>query len=152
MSDLPVGALTGGPLGTQNGSKGSGLLHYEYEAQKGEAVSLDMGFGGTQQNQQLIYADETDQYLQGRADAVQNIESTVVELGGIFQQLALLVQEQQENVERIDSNVEDALLNVESGHDELLRYFRSVSSNRWLMMKIFGVITAFVIIFAVFLA
>ncbi len=152
MSDLPVGALTGGPLGTQNGSKGSVLLHYEYEAQKGEAVSLDMGFGGTQQNQQLIYADETDQYLQGRADAVQNIESTVVELGGIFQQLALLVQEQQENVERIDSNVEDALLNVESGHDELLRYFRSVSSNRWLMMKIFGVITAFVIIFAVFLA
>ena len=53
---------------------------------------------------------------------------------------------------RIDGNVDDAHMNVESAHDELLRYFRSVSSNRWLMMKIFGVIIVFIIIFAVFLA
>jgi t-SNARE complex subunit (syntaxin) len=31
---------------------------------------------------------------------MQNIESTVVELGGIFQQLALMVKEQEEMVER----------------------------------------------------
>ena len=53
---------------------------------------------------------------------------------------------------RIDSNVDDAHLNVEAAHDELLRYFRSVSSSRWLMLKIFGVVIVFVIIFAIFLA
>jgi len=31
---------------------------------------------------------------------MQNIESTIVELGGIFQQLAHMVQEQEEMVER----------------------------------------------------
>ena len=41
-----------------------------------------------------------DNYLQSRAATMQNIESTVVELGGIFQQLAHMVKEQDEMVER----------------------------------------------------
>lgn len=43
-------------------------------------------------------------------------------------------------------------MNVEAAHDELLRYFRSVTNNRWLMFKIFGVVIVFIIIFAVFFA
>lgn len=38
--------------------------------------------------------------MQSRAETMQNIESTIVELGGIFQQLAHMVQEQEEMVER----------------------------------------------------
>lgn len=53
---------------------------------------------------------------------------------------------------RIDSNVDDAQLNVEAAHDELLRYFRSISSNRWLMVKVFGVVIVFILIFAIFFA
>ena len=34
------------------------------------------------------------EYLNSRADAMQNIESTIVELGGIFQQLAHMIKEQ----------------------------------------------------------
>lgn len=41
-----------------------------------------------------------DNYLQSRAETMQNIESTIVELGGIFQQLAHMVKEQEEMVER----------------------------------------------------
>lgn len=41
-----------------------------------------------------------DNYLQSRAETMQNIESTIVELGGIFQQLATMVKEQEEMVER----------------------------------------------------
>jgi syntaxin 5 len=33
---------------------------------------------------------------------MQNIESTIVELGGIFQQLAHMVKEQEEMVERLE--------------------------------------------------
>ena len=100
------------------------------------------------------------------------IESTIVELGGIFTQLAHMVKEQEEMVQRIDSNVEDTALNVEMGHNEILkyvnesfwkeimmkltfsifRYFQSVTSNRWLMVKIFGVLIFFFLIFVIFMA
>ena len=113
--------------------------------------------------------------MQARADTMQNIESTIVELGGIFQQLAHMVKEQEEMVERyakllffrdtqfyllkvmtlnfrIDSNIEDTELNVTAAHTEILKYFRSVSQNRWLMIKIFAFLIFFFIFFVVFLA
>jgi len=82
---------------------------------------------------------------------MQSIESTIVELGGIFQQLATMVKEQEEVVQRIDSNIEDAEMNVEAAHTELLKYFRSVASNRWLMIKVFALLIFFFVIFVVFL-
>lgn len=102
---MPPAALTGGPFGSsQNGSKGSVLLRDAYQAHGGEAVAIDMGSTDNQasrtQIQQRVFADETESYLQSRSDAVQSIESTIVELGGIFQQLALMVREQEEMVQR----------------------------------------------------
>jgi hypothetical protein len=41
-----------------------------------------------------------DSYIQSRADTMQNIEQTIVELGGIFTQLAHMVKEQEEIVKR----------------------------------------------------
>lgn len=104
-----------------------------------------------QQMQAALMYDETDTYLQSRAETMHNIESTIVELGGIFQQLAHMVKEQEEMVDRIDSNVQDAELNIEAAHTQILRYFQSVSSNRWLMIKIFGVLIVFFLFFVVFL-
>jgi syntaxin 5 len=83
---------------------------------------------------------------------MQSIESTIVELGGIFQQLALMVKEQEEVVHRIDGNIEDAEMNVEAAHTELLKYFRTVTSNRWLMIKVFALLIFFFVIFVIFLA
>ena len=68
-------------------------------------------------------------YYSSRADAMHTIESTIVELGGIFTQLAHMVKEQEEMVQRIDSNVEDTALNVEMGHNEILKYVACFSSN-----------------------
>lgn len=104
------------------------------------------------QQQQMLLYDESDQYVQQRAETMQNIESTIVELGGIFQQLAHMVKEQEEMVERIDTNIQDVELNVEAAHSEILKYFQSVSKNRWLMIKIFGVLIMFFIFFVLFVA
>lgn len=41
-----------------------------------------------------------DTYIQERADAMENIHSTIVELGQIFRQLAHMVKEQEEQVVR----------------------------------------------------
>lgn len=53
---------------------------------------------------------------------------------------------------RIDSNIEHTELNVEAAHAEILKYFQSVTGNRWLMIKIFAVLIFFFIFFVVFLA
>jgi syntaxin 5 len=63
----------------------------------------------------------------------------------------MLVAEQGEMITRIDSNVEHTSINIESAHLELLRYFNNISKNRWLMIKVFGVLIAFFVIFVIFL-
>lgn len=136
----------------RNAEHGSLLL------QEQDQVSIDMNsettslLGGQHQQQQLMLYDESDNYVQQRAETMQNIESTIVELGGIFQQLAHMVKEQDEMVERIDSNVQDAEMNIEAAHGEILKYFQTVSKNRWLMIKIFGVLIFFFIFFIIFMA
>lgn len=57
--------------------------------------------------------------MESRAEALQNVESTIVELSGIFQQLATMVAEQGELAVRIDDNVDDTLANVESAQSEV---------------------------------
>lgn len=124
-----------------------------------DQVSIDMNSASTpllagdgrQQQQQMVLYDESDNYVQQRAETMQNIESTIVELGGIFQQLAHMVKEQDEMVERIDSNVQDTELNIEAAHGEILKYFQTVTKNRWLMIKIFGVLIFFFIFFVIFM-
>lgn len=113
-------------------------------------VAIDMDSQTNPMQLQLI--DEQESYIQSRADTMQNIESTIVELGSIFQQLAQMIKVQEETIQRIDANVEDTQLNVEAAHTEILKYFQSVSSNRWLMIKIFLVLVVFFIVFVVFFA
>jgi len=150
FTEGPVSASL--PASAVSGYNGSVLLSEEHASHGGE-VAIDMNnIGRSQFQHQMQLIDEQDSYIQNRADAMQNIEATIVELGTIFQQLAHMVKEQEEIVQRIDSNVEDAQLNVEAAHSEILKYFQSVTSNRWLMIKVFAVLIIFFIIFVVFLA
>ncbi|GFS35383.1 syntaxin of plants 32 [Actinidia rufa] len=103
-----------------------------------------------QQQQQLVPLQ--DSYMQSRAEALQNVESTIHELGSIFNQLATLVSQQGEIAIRIDENMEDTLANVEGAQGALLKYLNSISSNRWLMIKIFFVLIFFLMIFLFFVA
>ncbi|XP_076835906.1 syntaxin 5A, like [Brachyhypopomus gauderio] len=112
-------------------------------------VSIDMDLRSSHQ-MQLI--NEKDSFIEDRANTMQNIESTIVELGSIFQQLAHMVKEQEETVQRIDANVEDTQLNVDLAHTEILKYFQSVSNNRWLLIKIFLILIIFFFVFVVFMA
>ncbi|XP_062249683.1 syntaxin-5a isoform X1 [Platichthys flesus] len=133
---------------TSNLKESSVLMQDESRSLGDVAINMD-----SQANPlQLQLIDEQDSYIQSRADTMQNIETTIVELGSIFQQLAHMVKEQEETIQRIDANVEDTQLNVEGAHTEILKYFQSVSSNRWLMIKIFLVLVVFFIIFVVFFA
>ncbi|XP_073124944.1 syntaxin-32-like [Henckelia pumila] len=103
-----------------------------------------------QQQQQMVPLQ--DSYMQSRAEALQNVESTIHELGNIFNQLATLVSQQGEIAIRIDENMDDTVANVEGAQGALLKYLNSISSNRWLMIKIFFVLIFFLMIFLFFVA
>eukprot|EP01114_Cavostelium_apophysatum_P012274 TRINITY_DN2726_c0_g1_i1.p1 TRINITY_DN2726_c0_g1~~TRINITY_DN2726_c0_g1_i1.p1 ORF type:complete len:301 (+),score=60.48 TRINITY_DN2726_c0_g1_i1:203-1105(+) len=91
-----------------------------------------------------------ERYISSRTEAVQSIERTIGELQGIFQQLAHLVAEQGELIERIDSNVDATTIHTERAQTALLKYMSSVSSNRWLIIKMFIALVFFVVLFVVF--
>ena len=50
--------------------------------------------------------------MRDRANAMQTVEQTILELGGMFQQLATMIKEQDEAIQRIDSNIDDVDVNV----------------------------------------
>jgi hypothetical protein len=51
--------------------------------------------------------DGQDDFIQSRSTAIESIESTISELGQIFSQLAGMVAEQRETVQRIDADTTD---------------------------------------------
>ncbi|KAL4589681.1 hypothetical protein LXL04_002589 [Taraxacum kok-saghyz] len=104
-----------------------------------------------QQNQEMVPLQDNS-YMQSRAEALHNVESTIHELGNIFTQLATMVSQQGELAIRIDENMEDTLANVEGAQGQLMRYLNGISSNRWLMIKIFFVLIVFLMIFLFFVA
>ncbi|XP_057441815.1 syntaxin-31 [Lotus japonicus] len=93
-----------------------------------------------------------DNYAQSRVTALHNVESTITELSGIFTHLATMVAHQGELAIRIDDNMDESLANVEGAHSSLLRHLNRISSNRWLLIKIFGILILFLMIFIFFIA
>ncbi|KAF0990531.1 hypothetical protein HZS_2976 [Henneguya salminicola] len=140
-----------------DGLKYRSASSYNYNSQSDSVINMDSqnrdqssqtgNSTGKLQDQLLIIQEAVPTYLEDRLNAVQTIESTIIELGGIFQQLAHMVNEQEENIQRIDHCIEMTNLHVDSAHSELTKYFKSINSNRWLMVKIFGVLFVFIIIF-----
>ena len=93
-----------------------------------------------------------DNYAQSRATALHSVESTITELSGIFTHLATMVAQQGELAIRIDDNMEETLANVDGAHSSLLRHLNRISSNRWLLIKIFAILIFFLMIFIFFVA
>lgn len=97
-------------------------------------------------DQQLLLMEEgqpSNTYINARGEAIEAIERTISELGGIFGQLASMVSEQSEMIQRIDANTEDVVDNVQGAQRELMKYWSRVSGNRWLVAKMFGVLMIF---------
>ncbi|EEQ35581.1 syntaxin 5 [Microsporum canis CBS 113480] len=104
------------------------------------------GGGGMHSDQQLLMMEEAqpaNTYIHARGEAIEAIERTINELGGIFGQLATMVSEQSEMIQRIDANTEDVVDNVQGAQRELMKYWSRVSGNRWLIAKMFGVLMIF---------
>ena len=98
------------------------------------------GFASDQQLLLMEEAQPQNQYIQQRGQAIDAIESTINELGSIFGQLATMVAQQGEQIQRIDEDTADVVDNVEGAQRELMKYWSRVSGNKWLVAKMFGVL------------
>ena len=82
-----------------------------------ESEAGSIGSGGEKKQVQLDL-DEL-QELREREEAVRRIESDIVDVNQIFNELALLVQDQGETIDTIDANIGTALNQVEEGTNQL---------------------------------
>ncbi|KAL5036035.1 Integral membrane protein SED5 [Batrachochytrium dendrobatidis] len=130
----------------RTGSAGAG---YSSVPMSADTIAIDFGSQGLQQSMMLPASQsyEQSEYLESRSQAIESIESTIIELGQIYQNFATVLAGQREMVQRIDDNVMDVQMNVEGAHTQLVKYYQNISSNRALMLKIFAAVIAFFLIF-----
>ncbi len=102
-----------------------------------------------QQQAQLIPSQD---YLESRATDMQNVERHIAELGQVFGRLANMLQDQQEMVENIHDDVENASESVNRGQLALLSTLRGLQGGRMLALKVSGIIFLALLFFFIFLA
>jgi syntaxin 5 len=104
---------------------------------------------GASQMMQLIPDHD---YLRDRADAMSQVESNIVELGTIFNKLAVMVSEHRDLVQRVEDNVEEANANINLSLNALTDTLTSLRTNRMLALKVFSILVAFIVFFIIFAA
>lgn len=103
-----------------------------------------------QQSQYQLIPDQ--EYLRQRADAMTQVEGSIVELGTIFNKLAVMVNEHRDMVQRVEDNVDDANANVNLSLATLTDTLQNLQTNRVLAAKVLGIVVLFIIMFIIFFA
>jgi len=142
----------GGGLGGSSSSGGPGNTSetvLSIDMPPDDSLGLGNIIGGEQQ--QLLANPIHTEYLESRSQAIDSIESTIAELGQIYQHFAQILAGQRETVQRIDDNIADVEMNVEGAQTQLMKYYNNISNNRWLILKALGIVLIFFLIFVMFL-
>jgi syntaxin 5 len=104
---------------------------------------------GQDQMMQLI---PDQNYLMERANAMEQVETNIVELGTIFNKLAVMVSEHKEMVQRVEDNVDDANSTINLSLNTLTDVMTNLQTNRALFFKVFSILVAFIVMFIIFFA
>ena len=104
---------------------------------------------GQDQMMQLIPDQD---YLRDRADAMEQVESNIVELGAVYNRLATMVHEHKDMVQRVEDNVDEANSMINLSLNTLTDTLTNLRSNRGLALKVFSILVVFIISFIIFFA
>ena len=91
------------------------------------------------------------QMARSRMHGMAQVESQIAEMGSMFTKMASLVHEQGETVTNIYDDVDESLTHVQSGQSELLKYYNTISKDRQLIIKLFGVLFFIIILMTYFM-
>ena len=90
----------------------------------------------------------SQEYLyHNRVNEMQSVETTIAELGQLYVKVSELVAGQEETVQRIGDNVYEASTYIEKGQVELMKMYERVQGNRSLILKIFGLLIFFIVLY-----
>jgi hypothetical protein len=110
-----------------------------------ESKASSGGVGGGSMTLQI-----QDTYHESRISSIETIEKTLYDITTLFKRFATIVQEQQILVERIDSNTENALHDLEGAKTELRDVYEDTKSTRKLILKIFFILMIFTTLYILF--
>lgn len=82
-----------------------------------------------------------------RLQTAERVEASIAQLGELFGQMATLVMDQGETLARIEDDVEAGLDNTVEGHKELQNFLAITRGNRGIILKIFGLLVFFILLF-----
>ena len=101
----------------------------------------------TWQQQDLLLMEENTQHLRRREQEINNIVQSIQDLNTIFKDLAGMVSQQGEMVDRIDYNIENAGIKVEEGLEQLKKASKYQKTNRKMKCIVLLGITLILLIF-----
>jgi len=93
-----------------------------------------------------------DSLVLQRVDQVRDIEIEIHQVQQIFSKLAELVDIHGEKIRRIEESMDETLVNVEDSNRNLLDVYNKLSNNRRLILKSFGVVMFFILVWILFFA
>jgi syntaxin 5 len=114
-----------------------------------EGDRKDGGMQASQQVQIVVDNAQEDTYYQSRAEALGEIEKTIVELAEMYKRLATIVAMHEDTTRRIDENLSNTLSNIDAGQKQLHLAYQSTSSNTWLIIKAIAILMVFAVFWAV---
>jgi len=96
--------------------------------------------------------DDSQSLVIQRVDQVREIEKEISQVQQIFMKLAELVSIHGEKIRRIEDKMDETLVHGNDAHRNLLEVYNGLSSNRRLILKSFGVVMFFILVWIVFFA
>lgn len=99
--------------------------------------------GRIQGGNSVLYAE--------RANAMEQVQRSISEMAQMFKQFREMVESQQSLVMRIDDNVDQSALHINTGNEELAKYLKYIQGNRSLLIKMFIIVLFFIVVYVVLL-
>lgn len=85
---------------------------------------------------QVAMYDHQSLERQRAAIDMENVQKTITEVGQMYMQVASLVAEQEHITNQIGIDIDDSLVNVQSGREQLLIYYNNLTRERQLILKL----------------
>jgi len=102
----------------------------EPDHQEEEDDGLIIGDLGAHAHQDVMHMEEQSRVLRGREQEITAIVASIHDLNTIFKDLAAMVQDQGEVLDRIDVNIENANIKVDQGLQQLKAASKAQGTNR----------------------
>jgi hypothetical protein len=151
---------------TTNGTR-TGAVGTAYGSAYGGASSAGYGGGGMrqrrggndptsstiplqeQEEEEKIHSQiqirERKRQTQQRLDEARQAESTLSQVATLYSKMSTLITQQGETLEKIEDDVECALVDVSAGQEELTKLYSIKKGNRPLIIKIYAILIFFII-------